>query len=141
MGTNKLLRGRLSYDPSFGVIHVDVSGIVADSEAIIDDLFDGIEELARSHPDCYVLACWEDAEMVGEAVIARYGLRTAELLTLVRQVVRYGLKDPITRSIVRTQAIRHVAAGVRSNLFATQADAVQYVIDERARLAKGPTKP
>jgi len=140
MARSELLAGRLTYDPSLDLIHVDVAGVVADSVPFIDDLFDGIEQVARRYPNRDVLACWEGTEIVGEAVIARYGVRTAHLLTLVKQVVRYGLEDPMTRSIVRTQAIRHVAAGVRSNLFPTRAAAVQFLMDERARTLESPTK-
>jgi hypothetical protein len=131
MPTVKLPEGWLRYEPTADVIDVDVTGVKADTVEVIDEIFDRIEALARRYPGRYVLACWTKTEIQGASVVAHYGQRTARLLTHVKQVLRYAADDPITRSIVRTEAIRHVAAGVRSNLYATRADALAYVLEQR----------
>lgn len=137
MGKVNLPAGWLRYDPVLDLIEVDVTDARADSTDLIDAIFDALEALARAHPDRYVLACWQGVE-IAPSVVAHYGERTARLLLLVRQVIRYGANDPITRSIVRTEAIRHVAAGVRSNLYVTRAAALAALAEERAR---GRSKP
>jgi hypothetical protein len=116
------------FDPGENVIFTDATNAAHASRATIDEIFDELIAIARARPEpVYVVACWKNAGFADRAVAEYYGQRTAELLKHVRGVVRYGADDPITRSFIRTESMKHRDEGVRSNLFETRADALAAV--------------
>lgn len=116
------------YDATENVILTDVTGIAAATRAVIDDIFDELNAIARSlREPVYVVACWKQVTFRDPAVAEYYGQRTGDLLKYVRGVVRYGADDPITRSYIRAQAMKHRAEGTRSNLFDSRAEALAAV--------------
>ena len=130
-------RGWSRYDAVLDLIETDVTGVEAASVQVIDDIFDELESVARRHPQRYVLACWRETKIMNQIVAAHYGVRTSRLLGLVNGVVRYAANDAITRSMVRTQAIKHVADGMRSNLYETREQALA-AIEELRRIDAQP---
>jgi len=119
------------YDAELDVIETDVSFVEAASTETIDAIFDELEAIAAMHPHRYVLACWRETKIMDQIVAAHYGIRTTRLLAWVNAVVRYAANDPLTRAMVRTQAIKHVAAGMRSNLYETRAEALSTIAEMR----------
>ena len=112
------------YDPDLDVIETDVTGVDATTVEIIDAIFDELEALAGEHPGRYVLACWKNTTIATQSVADYYGTRTTRLLTVVRAVVRYGASDTLTRGMVRSQAIKHLSQGMRSNLYDSRDEAI-----------------
>lgn len=113
------------YDEPRGVIHTDASGLTQATRVEIDALFDELVALADSLPaPVWVVACWRDASFVDFATAEHYGERTAELLKHVKGVVRYAANDPLTRSVVRAQMLKHREAGTRANFYETFEEAL-----------------
>jgi hypothetical protein len=116
------------YDPELRVIVTDASNLQHATMKDIDALFDELVRLAKSLPSkVYVLAHWKNAGFFDSSVADHYGNRTADLLKHVRGVVRYAANDPITRAMVRSQMMKHLAEGTRSNFFETREEALDAV--------------
>ena len=124
MGAGKYSR----WDDGYRVIFTEASELSHATEKQIDELFDELESIARARPEPpFVVACWRNASFATTAAAEHYGCRTARLLECVRAVVRYGADDPITRSMVRTEMMKHRDAGTRSNFVATREEALAAV--------------
>lgn len=121
------------YDADLDVIETDVTGVEATSIEVIDAIFDELETLASAHPGRYVLACWRDTTIATQSVADHFGVRTTRLLTVVRAVVRYGASDTLTRAMVRSQAIKHLSQGMRSNLYDTRDEAIAAIAELRKK--------
>jgi len=120
--------GRYSrYDSELDVIETDVTGVRASSTEVIDSIFDELEEIARSKPNRWVLACWKDTKIDDAKVASYYGERTTKLLSRVRGVVRYAANDSLTKVHVRAQAVKHRNEGMRSNLFDSREEALAVI--------------
>ena len=117
--------GRYSrYNAELDIIETDVTGVHATGFDVIDDIFDELEQLAQAHPRCYVLACWKDVTIDNDEVAAYYGKRTTQALKHVRGIVRYAANDPLTKVHVRSEASKHRAEGMRSNLYESRREAL-----------------
>jgi hypothetical protein len=118
--------GRYSrYDATLDVIETDVTGVHATSSEVIDQIFDELEEIAQSKPGRYVLACWKYAKIEDASIAAHYGERTTHLLAHVRGILRYAATDGLTKVHVRTEAMKHRAEGMRSNLYEDRNEAIK----------------
>lgn len=109
-----------------------MTGVAATTTTRIDEIFDELETLASAYPGRFVLACWRDTTMATQAIADYYGVRTTRLLTVVRAVVRYAASDTVTRAMVRSQAIKHLSQGMRSNLYESRAEAIVAIEAMRA---------
>jgi hypothetical protein len=115
------------FDPKENVIATDVTGVSGTRESI-DEIFDELTAVAKSlRRKVWVVACWKQVTFDEEGAAEYYGKRTAELLHWVKGVMRYGADDPLTRSYIRTQTLKHRAEGTRSNLFETRREALAAV--------------
>jgi hypothetical protein len=128
-----------TYDRQNDVVWVDATGVAATSKAVIDDIFDELDATAKSLPGRYFIACWKNVKIADAEVASHYGKRSAELLSLCKGIVRYAATDPLTRSYIRTETIKHRAEGSRSNLYESREEALAAVTELRkASVARGP---
>jgi hypothetical protein len=128
-----------SYDRANDVVWVDVTGVDATSTDVIDDIFDELLEAARSYPDRYFIACWRNVKLADAEVADYYGKRSAELLGACAGILRYAATEPLTRSYIRTETIKHRAEGSRSNLFESREDALAAALEMRKGGGPRPT--
>jgi hypothetical protein len=122
------------YDATDDVILTDVTGIVARTNAVIDEIFDELVVIASKRSrKTWVVACWKDVKFDDPSVATHYGERTKGLLQHVAGVMRYAANDPITRAYVRSQMLKHRADGTRSNLYETFEEALAAVREEEKK--------
>ncbi|UJR85906.1 hypothetical protein [Sandaracinus amylolyticus] len=127
----KLPRRISRYDAENDLLFVDATGIKASTIEMVDAIFDELDELAEKYPGRYAMICWKDVEIGSPAVAAHYGARAAKWNTRLAGAVRYAANDPVLRSYIRTEALKHQKTGMRSNLFETYEEALQAVRDMR----------
>jgi hypothetical protein len=122
------------YDAKHDVIVVDVTGIVVDSEELIDEIFAelyGFIDSLKKKP--WIISCWKDLKFERPDLAPYYGNKVAHLQSRVSGVVRYAANDPITRALIRAQHLKHRAEGTRSNIHETFEDALAAVNEARAK--------
>src|SRR5689334_20305272 len=103
-------RGRFShYDPGEDVIWADLTGVDVHTMEILDQVFDEVIAIAKARPGRYVISCWLDVRLADPQIVSHYGRRSVELLKFARGVLRYQVTDPLTRSALRTESIKHRA--------------------------------
>ncbi len=124
------------YDAQLNVIETDVTGVTGDRNEIIDEIFDELIALAKFRNKPWVLACWKNVVFTDPTVAAYYGKRTADLLRYVSGVIRYAANDPLTRTYVRSQMIKHREEGTRALLYESREDAIAALEQLRATPAK-----
>jgi len=126
------------YDPKEDVIFVDATGIDAQTIEDVDAIFEELEAITAQYPDRYVIACWKGVQVGSQAIVSHYGRRTIAWQRNVRVVVRYAADDPVVRSYIRSEAVKHQREGMRSNLFDDRESALAAVramkaVDARRR--------
>ncbi len=124
------------YDASDDVLFVDAKGLKLESKEAVDAIFDELDGLARQYPGRYAIVCLEDIEMASQAVAAQYGIRASRWSAMLPGVARYGVADPVVRSYIRTEALKHQKSGMRSNLFETREDALAAIDAMRVEAQK-----
>ena len=132
MSKVRLPRHIARYEPKDDVIFVDATGIKATSLEIVDAIFDELDNLARQYPGRYAIICWKDVEIGSPEIAAHYGARAARWNTMLEGAVRYAADDPLLRSYIRTEALKHQKSGMRSNLYATLEEALDAIRAMRA---------
>jgi hypothetical protein len=120
-----------TYDRQNDVVWVDATGVDASSKAVIDDIFDELDAAAKAYPGRYFIACWRNVKLADSEVASYYGKRSAELLARCKGIIRYAATDPLTRSYIRTETIKHRAEGSRSNLYESREEALAAVTELR----------
>jgi hypothetical protein len=133
MSTAKRLHTIVHYEAEDDVIFVDATGIKAYTLETVDAIFDQLEDMARKYPSRYAIICWKDVEIGSPTVAAHYGERAARWNAMLAGVVRYAAEDPLLRSYIRTEALKHQKSGMRSNLYETKEDALEAIRAMRAR--------
>jgi hypothetical protein len=133
----KLPRRIARYEPKNDVIFVDATGIKAQTLETVDAIFDELEAISKQYPRRYAIICWKDVEIGSPAVAAHYGERAARWNTMLAGVVRYAADDPLLRSYIRTEALKHQKSGMRSNLYATLEEALAAIEAMRESARRG----
>jgi len=135
-----MVAGKYSrYDEIERVIFTDGSQLSPATVEQIDEMFDELEQIARSTPEpVYLIVCWHGAGFADSSAGPHYGNRAARLLKLVRGVVRYAVTDPIARATLRTEMVRHLDEGTRSNIVNTKEEALALVRQLEAEERRRP---
>ncbi len=109
------------YDDKEKVIFTDISGLTQTKE-ITDEVIEEVIEIARSLPEkVFLVVNWKDAHLNDPDY---YGKRVAELIPLIRGVVRYAATDIHTRIAIRTQTVKHHFQASRSFIFTSKEEAM-----------------
>jgi hypothetical protein len=74
----------------------------------------------------FMVSDWQDVTLSPDAQ-AEYGRLTAELMRHIRGIVRYGANKLISRTLIRSETIKHQWQGTQSHIYPTKEEALAVV--------------
>jgi hypothetical protein len=121
------------YDKQSDAIVADLTGVTC-TDLVVDSIFTEVEVIARSRPSkTWLVFTCQDLQFADAEVAEYFGHRCAAASHQVAGVLRCAASDPITRTYLRAQGMKHRDVGVRARLFATLDAALTAIRDERGR--------
>ncbi len=121
------------YDPQLEVIFIDYSGITL-TKAMLEQVLEEVKEITDTLPQkVFVASCLQDTKFDID-LDEDFGRLTAELLTHVRGVIRYGVTNTFTNITIRTNTVKKRLQGIQSHIYPTREAALEAIYKLRFNL-------